>query len=143
MNVIRFDSYGFTKKTCPYQLDKDFGSSFALLSTKRHLTDELDWMLFLFRQIQKLSAKEWTWWTSMYNSNLGWYGTQRNKSMNGRIRSTRCNKRELRPINLRPFPKQQKSETIFAILQILNFIVKAGGGGNNVWSRSQRFWQFD
>ena len=73
MGVNRFDSYGFTTKTCPHQPDKVIVSS---LSTKIRLTDVGDWMHLLFRGTNSETVSEREYWVNLDVQSLTWAGAE-------------------------------------------------------------------
>ena len=73
MGVNRFDSYGFTTKTCLHQPDLEIVSS---LSTKIHLTDVGDWMHLLFRGTNSETVSEREYSVNFDMSALTWHGAE-------------------------------------------------------------------
>ena len=83
MGVNRFDSYGFTTKTCPHQPDKEICSS---LSTKNALDGcrGLNIIVIQRNKFRNCQRKSVLGELRCANSNIGWCGTQCKKCMSGR-----------------------------------------------------------
>ena len=83
MGVNRFDSYGFTTKTCPHQPDKEVCSS---SSTKNALDGcrGLNVIVIQRNKFRNCQRKSVLGELRYANSALGWCGTQCKKYMNGR-----------------------------------------------------------